>query len=217
MKTFLSLLLISTTTLCYSQNKLNNTVIQQQAIQYNNINVDNNVGNLSLNQVNFNNTRNISNPSTARVQQVRSRGNRGSRSNRGNASNVYIQNNDIVANDNVGNIVDNEQSNQTKEQVIVELPQIDLNLNVSLNVPKVNLNIPKINLEKIKEEKVAPKRLEDFRIKTGGNSSSGKVSHKSKKEKKSFQKKVIKPIKCWVQRTFKHNAKFHISCECFKF
>jgi len=93
----------------------------------------------------------------------------------------------------------------------IEVPQVDLNINLNLNVPSINRNI-----NHVKQEKVSPKRLEDYRIKTG-NSTSGRVSHNSQKENKSFQKKVFKPIKCWVQRTFKHTAKFKLSCECFKF
>ena len=97
----------------------------------------------------------------------------------------------------------------------IEPPQVDLNVNLNLNVPSINLDINHVR-ENGKEKKDSPKRLEDFRIKTG-NSSSEKVSHNSQKGKKSFQKKVLKPIKCWVQRTFKHTAKFQLSCECFKF
>ena len=96
----------------------------------------------------------------------------------------------------------------------IELPQVDLNVNLNLNVPSVNLNINHVRQEKVKQ--VSPKRVEDFRIKTG-NSASGSVSHKSQKENKSFQKKVLKPIRCWAQRTFKHTAKFQLSCECFQF
>jgi hypothetical protein len=96
----------------------------------------------------------------------------------------------------------------------IELSQVDLSVNLNLNVPSINLNINHVRQEKVKQ--VSPKRLEDFRIKTG-NSSSRSVSHKSQKQNKSFQKKVLKPIRCWVQRTFKHTAKFQLSCECFKF
>jgi hypothetical protein len=96
----------------------------------------------------------------------------------------------------------------------IELPQVDLSVNLNINVPSINLNINHVRQEKIKQ--VSPKRVEDFRIKTG-NSSSGSVSHKSQKENKSFQKKVLKPIRCWIQRTFKHTAKFQLSCECFQF
>ena len=84
----------------------------------------------------------------------------------------------------------------------------------NINVPSINLNINRAKQEKVKQAN--PKRLEDFRIKTG-NSSSGSVSHKHKIAHKSFRKKVLKPIKCWVQRTFKHTARFHLSCECFQF
>jgi hypothetical protein len=96
----------------------------------------------------------------------------------------------------------------------IELPQVDLKVNLNLNVPSINLNINHIRQEKVKQ--VRPKKVEDFRIKTG-NSASGSVSHKSQKENKSFQKKVLKPIRCWAQRTFKHTAKFQLSCECFQF
>ena len=215
MKTIISILLISVTTIGYSQNEDNVNTIQQQVNLYNNI--DNNVVNYSNPPVQIN-TRNINVPYTTRTQQVRSRGSRG---NRGNASNRISQN--IQVNNGLN---DNVEDNQNKinpvqvnnqKQVPVVVPQVDLNLNISLNVPAINLNLNHVKKEKIKEEKVSPKRLEDFRIKTGNNSSSGSVSHKSKKEKKSFQKKVLKPLKCWMQRTFKHNTRFHLSCECFKF
>ena len=96
----------------------------------------------------------------------------------------------------------------------IEAPQVDLNVKLNLNVPSINLNINDVKKEKVKQ--VSPKRVEDFRIKTG-NSASGSVSHKSQKENKSFQKKVLKPIRCWAQRTFKHTAKFQLSCACFQF
>tara|TARA_B110000305_G_C18990680_1_gene425966 strand:- start:58 stop:579 length:522 start_codon:yes stop_codon:yes gene_type:complete len=96
----------------------------------------------------------------------------------------------------------------------IELPQVDLSVNLKINVPSINLNINHVRQEKVKQ--VNPKRAEDFRIKTG-NSSSSSVSHKHQKEHKSFQKKVLKPIKCWMQRTFKRTAKFRLSCACFQF
>ena len=98
----------------------------------------------------------------------------------------------------------------------IEAPQVDLNVKLNLNVPSINLNINDVKKEKVNAKKVSPKRLEDFRIKTG-NSDSGSVSHKRQKEHKLFQKKVIKPIKRWMQRTFKHTAKFQLSCACFQF
>ena len=93
-----------------------------------------------------------------------------------------------------------------------EASQVDLNVNLNLNVPFINL----ARKEKINPEKVKPKRVKELRIKTR-NTSSGSVSHKPKKAGKSFKKKVLKPIRCWAQRTFKHTAKFQLSCECFKF
>lgn len=95
---------------------------------------------------------------------------------------------------------------------ITETSQVDLNLNLNLNVPSINL----ARKEKINPEKVKPKRVKELRIKTR-NTSSGSISHKPKKVVKSFKKKVLKPIKCWVKRTFKHTLKFQLSCECFKF
>jgi len=215
---FITLLLLSTTTIGFSQNTFNSVVVQQQTIQSSNVSNDNNIGNYNVNPSILNNRGNVNKPSTARVQQVRSRGSRGNRS---NASNVYkqVDQNDNVGNDNLVANSDNSNPSQSKEfeQTDIEVPQINLNLNLNFSVPTINLNKTKVKEEKVKEEKVAPKRLDDFRIKTGSNSSSGSISHKSKKEKKSFQKKIVKPIKCWMQRTFKHNAKFHFSCECFKF
>ena len=93
-----------------------------------------------------------------------------------------------------------------------ETAQVDLNVNLNLNVPSIN----RVRKEKINPEKVKPKRVKEFRIKTR-NTSSGSVSHKPKKVGKSFKKKMVKPIKCWVRRTFKHTDKFQLSCECFKF
>lgn len=114
----------------------------------------------------------------------------------------------------------NEQNNNVIQQ------QVNLNnnnignysKNPSLQINTRNINVPSINLNinHIKKEKVSPKRMEYFRIKTR-NYSSGSVFHKSKKENKSFHKKGLKPIKCWMQRTFTHRAKFQSSCECFKF
>ena len=102
----------------------------------------------------------------------------------------------VILNNNIGNYSKN--------------PPIQINTR-DINVPSINLNI-----NHVKKEKDSPERGKDFRIKTG-NSSSGSVSHKSKKENKSLKKKLLKPIKYWMQRTFKHNARFHLSCECFKF
>ena len=113
-------------------------------------------------------------------------------------NNIAIQQQVSLPN-NIGNYINN--------------PSIQINTR-NINVPSINLNINHAKQEKVK--KVSPKRLEDFRIKTG-NSSSGSVSHKHKKEHKSFRKKVLKPIKCWMQRTFKYNSRFHLSCECFQF
>ena len=93
-----------------------------------------------------------------------------------------------------------------------ETSQVDLNVNLILNVPSIN----RVRKEKINPEKVKPKRVKEFRIKTRYTSSES-ISHKSKKAGKSFKKKVMKPIRCWAQRTFKHTAKFQLSCECFKF
>ena len=114
----------------------------------------------------------------------------------------------------------NEQNNNVIQQ------QVNLNnnnignysKNPSIQINTRNINVPSINLNinHVKKEKDSPKRGKDFRIKTG-NSSSGSVSHKSKKENKSLKKKLLKPIKYWMQRTFKHTAKFQLSCECFKF
>lgn len=119
-------------------------------------------------------------------------------------------------------------SSQNEENNIAIQQQVSLPNNIGnyINNPSIqintrNINVPSINLnhakqEKVKAKKVSPKRLEDFRIKTG-NPSSGSVAHKHKKEHKSFRKKVLKPIKCWMQRTLKHNSRFHLSCECFQF
>ena len=105
------------------------------------------------------------------------------------------------------------QEVQTRENMSNnEISQVDLNVNLNLNVPSINL----ARKEKINPAKVKPKRAKELRIKTR-NTSSGSVSHKPKKAGKSFKKKVLKPIRCWAQRTFKHTAKFQLSCECFKF
>ena len=113
----------------------------------------------------------------------------------------------------------NEENNNVIQQ------QVNLNNNIgnfsknpSIQINTRNINIPSINLtiSHINKEKVSPKGVEYFRIKTG-NYSSGSVSHKSKKENRSFHKKALKPIRCWVQRTFRHTTKFQLSCECFKF
>ena len=105
------------------------------------------------------------------------------------------------------------QEVQTRENMSNnETSQVDLNVNLNLNVPFIHL----ARKEKINTEKVKPKRVKELRIKTR-NTSSGSVSHKPKKAGKSFKKKVLKPIRCWAQRTFKHTAKFQLSCECFKF
>jgi len=118
----------------------------------------------------------------------------------------------------------NEENNNIIQQQVnldnnignyIKNPTIQINTR-NINVPSINLNLNHVKREKVREEKVSPKRVGYFRVKTG-NSSSGSVSHKSQKENKSFQKKVLKPIRCWGQRTFKHTAKFQLSCECFKF
>jgi hypothetical protein len=98
----------------------------------------------------------------------------------------------------------------------IELPQVDLSVNLNLNVPSINLNINHVRQEKINPEKVKPKRVKDFRIKTR-NTSSGSISHKPQKVGNSLKKNVLRPIRCWAKRTFKHTAKFQLSCECFKF
>jgi len=113
-------------------------------------------------------------------------------------NNIAIQQ-QVSPPNNIGNYINN--------------PSIQINMR-NINVPSINLNINHAKQEKVK--KVSPKRLEDFRIKTG-NSSSGSISHKYKIAYKSFRKKVLKPIKCWMQRTFKHTARFHLSCACFQF
>lgn len=212
MKTLLSLLIISTAAIGYAQNEINNDRIQQQVIQtnYSNINLENNIGNVNNGPSIQNNRSNIIGTFISRNQNVRSRGNRGS------SVNVYPyenQTDNIVVNNLEVNPIENMERKQTNNFT----PQLNINLNLSLNLLPVDLHKMKVKEEKVKEEKNALKRLEDFRITTGGNSSSGNVSHKLKNEKKSFQKKVLKPIKCWKQRTFKRNSRFHFSCECFKF
>jgi hypothetical protein len=212
MKTLLSLLIISTAAIGYAQNEINNDRIQQQVIQtnYSNINLDNNIGNVNNGPSIQNNRSNIIGTSISRIQNFRSRGNRGISV---NAYPYENQTDNIVVNNLEENPIENREQNQTNNFT----PQLNINLNVRLNLLPVDLHKMKVKEEKVKEEKKALKRLEDFRITTGGNSSSGNVSHKSKDEKKSFQKKVLKPIKCWLQRTFKRNSRFHFSCECFTF
>ena len=212
MKTLLSLLIISTAAIGYAQNEINNDRIQQQVIQtnYSNINLDNNIGNVNNGPSIQNNRSNIIGTSISRIQNFRSRGNRGISV---NAYPYENQTDNIVVNNLEVNPIENREQNQTNNFT----PQLNINLNLRLNLLPVDLHKMKVKEEKVKEEKKALKRLEDFRITTGGNSSSGNVSHKSKDEKKSFQKKVLKPIKCWLQRTFKRNSRFHFSCECFTF
>ena len=212
MKTLLSLLIISTAAIGYAQNEINNDRIQQQVIQtnYSNINLDNNIGNVNNGPSIQNNRSNIIGTSISRIQNFRSRGNRGISV---NAYPYENQTDNIVVNNLEVNPIENREQNQTNNFT----PQLNINLNLRLNLLPVDLHKMKVKEEKVKEEKKALKRLEDFRITTGGNSSSGNVSHKSKNEKKSFQKKVLKPIKCWLQRTFKRNSRFHFSCECFTF
>ena len=212
MKTLLSLLIISTAAIGYAQNEINNDRIQQQVIQtdYSNINLDNNIGNVNNGPSIQNNRSNIIGTSISRIQNFRSRGNRGGSV---NAYPYENQTDNIVVNNLEVNPIENREQNQTNNFT----PQLNINLNLSLNLLPVDLHKMKVKEEKVKEEKKALKRLEGSRITTGGNSSSGNVSHKSKDEKKSFQKKVLKPIKCWLQRTFKRNSRFHFSCECFTF
>jgi hypothetical protein len=136
-----------------------------------------------------------------------------------NEENYNIVQQQVRTDNNIENInapyIRGIQEVQTRGNALnIEPPQVNLNINLNLNVPSINRNINHVKQEKVK--KVSPKRLEDYRIKTG-KSTSGRVSHNSQKENKSFQKKVLKPVKCWVQRTFKHTAKFKLSCECFKF
>ena len=116
-----------------------------------------------------------------------------------NGENNNIIQQQVNLDNNIGNYINN--------------PSIQINAR-NINVPSINLNINRAKQEKVKQAN--PKRLEDFRIKTG-NSSSGSISHKYKIAYKSFRKKVLKPIKCWMQRTFKHTARFHLSCACFQF
>ena len=131
------------------------------------------------------------------------------------------ENNNIVQqvrmDNNIGNMkvpyIRAIQEVQTRENMSNnETAQVDLNVNLNLNVPSIN----RVRKEKINPEKVKPKRVKEFRIKTRYTSSES-ISHKPKKAGKSFKKKVMKPIRCWAQRTFKHTAKFQLSCECFKF
>ena len=212
MKTLLSFLVITISSVVYSQNLTNNVAIQQQVNQFNNINVDNNVGNYNVNPSRLSNQINtINRANLANVQQVRSRGNRGNR-------NLRVQKvNDNVSNDVAINTIPviNKQENEQQ----IQLPQVAIpspSLNVNVNLPSINLS-KKVKEISVKEKKDTPKRMEDFRIKTGGSSASGSTSHKSKKGKKNLKKKVLRPIKCWMKRTFKSNIKFHFSCECFQF
>ena len=134
-----------------------------------------------------------------------------------NEENNNIVQQQVRMDNNIGNMkvpyIRAIQEVQTRENMSnKETSQVDLNVNLNLNVPSIN----RLRKEKINPEKVKPKRVKEFRIKTR-NTSSGSVSHKPKKVGKSFKKKVVKPIKCWVRRTFKHTDKFQLSCECFKF
>lgn len=208
MKTLFSILAIASVTMCYSQNLNNsNVAIQQQSFQNKTIiNTDNNIGNFNQslsNPVARGNTFGGGGPNVANVQQRSSRGNRSQRS----RSNEQVRLLDNNVNDNQTTVVQTDNNKQVKN---IEKPQVNLNLNVE--IPTI-----KLNTTKIKEEKAAPKKLDDFRIKTGGNSSSGNTSHKTTKKKKTFTKKIVKPLKCWWQKNFKGNVKFQFSCECFKF
>ena len=134
-----------------------------------------------------------------------------------NEENNNILQQQVLMDNNIGNMkvpyIRAIQEVQTRENMSNnETAQVDLNVNLNLNVPSIN----RVRKEKINPEKVKPKRVKEFRIKTRYTSSES-ISHKSKKAGKSFKKKVMKPIRCWAQRTFKHTAKFQLSCECFKF
>lgn len=134
------------------------------------------------------------------------------------------ENNNVVQqqrmDNNIGNInapyISAIQEIQTRDNDSnTETSQVSLNPNLIISAPSFNFNRYTIKQENINPKKAQPKRVEDFRIKTG-RSSSG-VSHKPKRGNKTFKKKVLKPIKCFAKRTFKHTAKYQLSCECFKF
>jgi len=134
-----------------------------------------------------------------------------------NEENNNIAQQQVRMDNNIGNMkvpyVRAIQEVQTRENLsTIETVQVSLNSNLIISAPSFNFN----RQEKINPEKVKPNRVKEFRIKIR-NSSSGSVYHKPKKAGKSFKKKVLKPIKCWVKRTFKHTDKFQLSCECFKF
>ena len=134
-----------------------------------------------------------------------------------NEENNNIVQQQVRMDNNIGNMkvpyIRAIQEVQTRENMSNnETSQVDLNVSLNLNVPSIN----RVRKENINPEKVKPKRVKEFRIKTR-NTSSGSIFHKPKKAGKSFKKKVLKPIRCWAQRTFKHTAKFQLSCECFKF
>jgi hypothetical protein len=123
----------------------------------------------------------------------------------------------------IGFTISVSSQNRENNNIIQQQVNLDNNIgnyskNPTIQINTRNINVPSINLNinHVKKEKYSPKRWKYFRIKTG-NSSSGSVSHKLKIENKSLKKKLLKPIKCWAQRTFKHTAKFHLSCECFQF
>ena len=192
MKTFIYILFIGYTVAISSQNELNSNDLQQQ------VKLDSSTPVLKINTININM------PYTAATQKVRTRG---------NSSNRYSPDVKVDNGLNSQNSIRPMGINAQK-QTNIEESQVQLNTN--LNVPSIKLNINDGIRGNIHTEKVSPKGLEGFRIKTG-NSPSRSVLHKSQKENKRFQKKVLKPIKCGLLRTFKHTAKFQLSCACFQF
>ena len=136
----------------------------------------------------------------------------------------------------IGSALAVSSQNEENNNVIQQHVNLDNKIGNYIKNPSIQINTRNINVTytattqkvrtrgnssnsyslNVEAPKVSPKRLEYFRIKTG-NSFSGSFSHKPHKGHKSLQKKVLKPVKCWTQRIFKHTAKFQLSCTCFQF
>ena len=108
-------------------------------------------------------------------------------------------------------ITEKQEDQASGNESNIQTSQLRFNSNIIISPPSFNFN-----RHVITQEKINPEKVKDFRIKAR-NSSSGSISHKPKKVGKSFKKKVLKPMKYWMKRTFKRTDKFQLSCECFKF
>lgn len=215
MKAMLSLIFIGAI-ISYKGQNINQNVNEQAVVS----NVNFNQTNRNINV--FDN--NVGNMDNAVLLHINNRGvsNTNNRNNRRNQQ--AIQNNNPIAQQQVYNQTRNKLIQEktiivNEANLAAEVPQVNVVIpDININVPKINLNLSTINIARDNEiEKREPKRLDDFRIKTGGGNA-GVANHRTSHNKKiSFGEKVKKATRCWLSKHFSGEIKFKVSCDCFTF